>query len=687
MTNMNPNIEWLRQKAAIEDESLVSVGGLVSRLEEPAKITSAADQEESTTRSQPLRSHSNPSIEWLRQKAAIEDENLTSIGGLPSRLHGLAQATGAETPPNLPWHDTRHFAELRLGYLKQLMKLLSASESILPEQRCDLRRKFVMPSVICVESGSTVAAVMSALMERPRVFLSGEPGAGKTCLLRFLALDAAHHFKSGLTDNLPVYLSMREWTADKSFEGFLHHTISQFGAPHLREQFTTRWKEGGLTLFLDGLDEVLDQHRPVVLSEIQKATAIGTKCRFFISSRSKEDSHTLRNFENYEIAAPSTWQRLQMVKSKFKEATTAHAFWTRLQAETDLHAPASNPLLLTLLAARYGRNELNPHDISNVLAQIVDTLVDEWDATRGIVRSRESWAAPNQKLALLKRVAAELVSRDQQVFSLDDFTTWLERLAGSHDYSRILDRLVEHTGLLQRVSNVHWAFSHAVYRDFLAASFSVEKCSGVEEYQRTCVHPATYRRSFRFLCGRASDATDMVSLLSGRGARPTWENAVILAEALSQNLSIDKAATEYACSYIIRVLEDLVKAESASRQGVTVETVRKGEQSFELNYPDTNPQSIQTAEATSELLNALSKARDGIAKAHFAANMERSTVPLVKDIGVTFGKGARLTTALSQRKTRLWIQSFEPDEDCPDVGGCEGIEIQSLEESAFCIES
>src|SRR5207248_2729384 len=109
------------------------------------------------------------------------------------------------------------------------------------------------------------------------------------------------------------------------------------------------------------LDEVLDQHRQVVLSEIQKATDIGTKCQFFISSRSKEDSHSLHNFENYEIAAPSTWQKLQMVKSRFKDAATAFAFWTRLRAEADLAAPASNPLLLTLLAARYGRNELNPH--------------------------------------------------------------------------------------------------------------------------------------------------------------------------------------------------------------------------------------------------------------------------------------------------------------------------------------
>src|SRR6185295_13142868 len=110
MTTMNPNIEWLRQKAAIEDESLISVGGLASRLEESAKTTPAA---ETADRQKPI-SRSSSSVEWLRRKAAIEDENLTSVGGLPSRLHGLSQSIGTEAPQSLPWHETRHFAELRL---------------------------------------------------------------------------------------------------------------------------------------------------------------------------------------------------------------------------------------------------------------------------------------------------------------------------------------------------------------------------------------------------------------------------------------------------------------------------------------------------------------------------------------------------------------------------------------------
>jgi hypothetical protein len=203
----NPSLEWLRQKAAIEDESLVSVGGLVSQLEESANTTSAA---KTADRQKPVSS-SNSSVEWLRRKAEIEDENLTSVGGLPSRLQGLAQSIETEASRNLPWHETRHFAELRLSYLKQLDTWLSASESILPEQRCDLRRTFIMPTVMGLSGGSTTAALVSALVQQPRVFLVGEPGAGKTCFLRFLALDAVHHFKCGLADSLPVYLSLRDW--------------------------------------------------------------------------------------------------------------------------------------------------------------------------------------------------------------------------------------------------------------------------------------------------------------------------------------------------------------------------------------------------------------------------------------------------------------------------------------------
>lgn len=68
MTKMNQSIEWLRKQAAIEDEGLLSVGGLISELE---KATGP---------------RFNTNAEWLQEMAAIEDRNLVSVGGLLSDL-------------------------------------------------------------------------------------------------------------------------------------------------------------------------------------------------------------------------------------------------------------------------------------------------------------------------------------------------------------------------------------------------------------------------------------------------------------------------------------------------------------------------------------------------------------------------------------------------------------------------
>ncbi|MBE7468275.1 MAG: HEAT repeat domain-containing protein [Anaerolineales bacterium] len=112
--------------------------------------------------------------------------------------------------------------------------------------------------------------VSEVLSKHPHLIILGEPGGGKTTLLRYIALCLAtnQEAKLNLTEKyLPVFLELRDFNPDESLENFLRGKLSL----QLSEATIKEWQYQGRLLFLlDALDEAPPERRGKIRNRLNE---------------------------------------------------------------------------------------------------------------------------------------------------------------------------------------------------------------------------------------------------------------------------------------------------------------------------------------------------------------------------------------------------------------------------------
>lgn len=142
----------------------------------------------------------------------------------------------------------------------------SPSAEVRPEvYRPDPRQQRLAPGLALIKQalqndGATLqtealSSWQAALQQMPRFVLLGEPGAGKSTILRRMAVDAGHAYLSDTTQPLPFFVRLSEWSRDTNAPDFIRMQWHEQQLPHSVDPIEFL-RQGKAILYLDGLDEM-----------------------------------------------------------------------------------------------------------------------------------------------------------------------------------------------------------------------------------------------------------------------------------------------------------------------------------------------------------------------------------------------------------------------------------------------
>ncbi len=352
-------------------------------------------------------------------------------------------------------------------------------------------------------------ALLKVLQNHSGVIVLGDPGAGKTTFVKYLALRLARGEGSsiGLKDYLPILLPLAAFanalqTRDIRLDDFIAEYFAGIGADQpVGPMLSEALKAGRALILLDGLDEVRDINmRNTVVERVVDFFAFHRRegNKFVLTSRvvgyravrpSAEDlvECTIVDFEEDEIE-----EFIKHWTTALEKQAQGNTLVARTDAETDrrelldsihqnpgVRQLASTPLLLTILALMKRQGVTLPERRVQLYDQYVNTLLSTWNRARSL-----SGRAPGRDIDELQtvRILAPLalwmheVSPGVGLVGREDMRRKLEELfmerseVSPHQAARqFLIDVREHVALLLERGPGEYGFIHLTFEEYLAA--------------------------------------------------------------------------------------------------------------------------------------------------------------------------------------------------------------------------
>ncbi|MGW1491748.1 NACHT domain-containing protein [Streptomyces sp. NPDC002402] len=381
-------------------------------------------------------------------------------------------------------------------------------------------------------------APVDALQRYQRIVVVGDPGAGKTTMLRHLALCIAEQTQGQELPELPAYVELFRFVQSghvSLLDYLAEHWATQYGFADARDYLEEQLVAGDAALLLDGLDEVLGgesaqdamgaYHR--VTEELDRLATRFPRALIATTCRRHGWRGGLPQFQVLE-ALDFEWPQIEtFIANWFGDSDHRSGALVRaLSVNARLQTLATNPLLLSLIAIVYERDLELPERRAALYRRCVEVLLREWDAHRKI--TRYSRFTTDRKQDLLKQIARHYHQRGQRYFPEEDL---LDLIAGflptidlpCSDNRAILDEIAAQYGLLKVQAHGWYGFLHLTLQEhFTATALLEEGAQGVERVVSTRYDP-WWEEVILLLAGSLPDASPLLLgvLQLGPGPRGT----------------------------------------------------------------------------------------------------------------------------------------------------------------------
>ncbi|MBN1370430.1 MAG: SUMF1/EgtB/PvdO family nonheme iron enzyme [Anaerolineaceae bacterium] len=350
--------------------------------------------------------------------------------------------------------------------------------------------------------------VVELLGENGGLILLGDPGAGKSTFLKFLAVKCAlgEGEALGLGGQLPVLIPLAayanqlekaEMRLDQFIEEYFCQTCQDWP---VGEMLRAALKDGNALVLLDGLDEVknLDMRHTVVERVVNYFTVHKNKGnKFVLTSRvvGYRDARlaaeglveaTLVDFDDEEIGEfAQKWTAIleqqaqgEGAAARFDADKESKELIDAVNRSEGVRRLASNPLLLTILAVMKRQGVTLPERRVELYEQYVRTMLSTWNRARsmtGRAVGRDLDVVETVRLLAPLALWMHTVSPGVGLVKREDLLRELKRLfenRGEENAEKkardFLADVHEHTALLLERGPSEYGFIHLTFEEYLA---------------------------------------------------------------------------------------------------------------------------------------------------------------------------------------------------------------------------
>lgn len=378
--------------------------------------------------------------------------------------------------------------------------------------------------------------------QKQYLLVLGEPGYGKSTLLRWLGLEALRSDPQGSFPHLcvPVLLLLRYLQSQtltlETLETFIGEPFKVCGFPDADQLVQALLEQGRLLILLDGLDEVPSDQFLAVQKAIEAFVEKYPKNRYVISCRKAVAYIRLKRFVAVDIAPLNSQQVAMLIRKHLllflgvvPDLVTHLKNLSIGLSSPRLRALTWNPLFLVTLCRVYSQTQKLPGNPSAVYRASIDLVLEAVDPNASNLKVlQDTTLTAEVEKALLSELAHQGLVRQQLIYEgvpfelqIQTFLAETLTLDTQPKVSELLGCLVKQ-GLLLSLEypphHHHYSFAHRSLQEFLAARYLAQYDTPLEPIVAKYATDLHWREVFLFLSAQV-DCSDRLLELLGEEAQ------------------------------------------------------------------------------------------------------------------------------------------------------------------------
>ena len=405
--------------------------------------------------------------------------------------------------------------------------------------------------------------VAEAISMEDNVVILGEPGAGKSLLMKHTLIAWASLKSAQATRNIPVLVELHRCNSqDVTLIGLIREEFERNGVRGRPGMAERALGDRRLLILFDGLDEVARDNQARVSTMIKDFVTTWNGCKFIATCRiAVYTGQLLPNFSATVSIADFDDAGIRRLLAKWQglDAEEADRFFGGLAESAQLMRLAGSPLLLTMMVylqtevfAKTGRTL--PGSRTAFYEVAVDHLLRRdrdlaRDDSLAIYESADKRAALQRIALILQQAPPEQPDRRSiERVQLIETVMQLARNLNlrDQDVSPLIREIVERSQLLVELDNrsTRYAFRHLTLQEFLAAA---ELRNDTQQLMRAYrLDHDGWRETVRMWCGLTSlDCTVVVEEIFGGDEQQKVLALQCVADATNINPGLAERIIEY----------------------------------------------------------------------------------------------------------------------------------------------
>ncbi len=216
--------------------------------------------------------------------------------------------------------------------------------------------------------------------------VEGTVGQGKSIFLRYLC---ARELARG--EQIPVFLELRRIEKKEKLLAHVLEICATLGLDLDQPLFAFLASQGRLHLFLDGFDEVEEDLRSNMLTQIERLAGKHPRLRMTISSRPDSGIERSPAFRVFRLAPIEPEEVRHVIVRLMGSDQSAKPLLTALnKSKSDMRNLLTTPLMITLLVITYKGQQRIPDRVAEFYERLFDLLLSRHDGSKpgGVQRHR-----------------------------------------------------------------------------------------------------------------------------------------------------------------------------------------------------------------------------------------------------------------------------------------------------------